>query len=48
MEKETLNKVNLIYEIENLMKKYPNDMDFGRYVRKLIIEINELEQTKKG
>ena len=52
MLREQTLKDGLYVKLKTLMKDNPNDMDFGKEVRKLMHEIetklNELTQNKKG
>ena len=40
-----MKKKELVKEIKNLIKKYPNDMELGNQVRKLYLTIKEKKQN---
>lgn len=40
-----MKKKELVKEIKNLIKKYPNDMELGNQVRKLYLTTKEKKQN---
>jgi len=38
IQKKTTNKINIMENLENIVKSYPNDFDLGKYLRKNVDE----------